>query len=406
MSYRELRNFCEIMRSLGYHRNISIENFREPNFELVADVLYWFALRYDPKADISDNIEDEKDRVLFIRSVCHLFATKARITLNPKKLYEAQGYAVKEMLKIAQMMYKAMQSSGASAEEEDAGNPGAGQLMDFNMSSKLHNLKAARALATEITESGAKLFDFLGQERELREARDKALEFLDSISRNLDTNTEQAYIEKCIRNIIDTQTRKMTEMEDTVKQLHLDEAELDSKIKRRKQEMERAEKRLKGIENVKPEYQEDYERLEAELERFYNIYVEKYSNIDYLEYELDKYNLQEVKRRKEDAKVIESLQMNQKRAENEEIFNDDDEPGARKAGKGEDLFNEMRETRTGFGAKGAKEQKKDFKAEGALHPDDEEEDDEDVGEDEDDEEGQEGVDVEDEEEDEGSDHNF
>ena len=207
MSYRELRNFCEIMRALGYHRNISMENFREPNFELVADVLYWFALRYDPKADISDNIEDEKDRVLFIRSVCQLFAAKARITLNPKKLYEAQGYAVKEMLKIAQMMWKAMQSSSSGADEDEpsmgvAGTPN--QLLDFNMSSKLHNLKAARTLATEITESGAKLFDFLGQERELREARDKALEFLDSISRNLDTNTEQAYIEKCIRNIIDT----------------------------------------------------------------------------------------------------------------------------------------------------------------------------------------------------------
>ena len=50
--------------------------------------------------------------------------------------------------------------------------------------------KAARQLATEITESGAKLFDFLGQERELKESREKALEFLDSISRNLDTNTE------------------------------------------------------------------------------------------------------------------------------------------------------------------------------------------------------------------------
>ena len=43
-------------------------------------------------------------------------------------------------------------------------------------------------------------------------------------------------------------------MEDTVKQLKMDEAELDSKIKRRKQEMDRSEKRLKGIENVKPEY--------------------------------------------------------------------------------------------------------------------------------------------------------
>ena len=70
MSYLELRNFCETMRALGYHRNISMENFRDPNFELVADILYWFAQRYDPKMDISDDIEDEKDRVNFIRSVC------------------------------------------------------------------------------------------------------------------------------------------------------------------------------------------------------------------------------------------------------------------------------------------------------------------------------------------------
>jgi len=89
MSYRELRNFCEIMRSLGYNRNISMENFRDPNFELVADILYWFALRYDPKADITDDIEDMKDRVIFIKQICQMFATKARIILNPKKLYEA-----------------------------------------------------------------------------------------------------------------------------------------------------------------------------------------------------------------------------------------------------------------------------------------------------------------------------
>ena len=79
MSFRELRNFCETMRALGFQRPISLENFREPNFELVAEIMYWFALRYDPKVDISDDIEDEKDRVIFIRSVCHLFASKARI---------------------------------------------------------------------------------------------------------------------------------------------------------------------------------------------------------------------------------------------------------------------------------------------------------------------------------------
>lgn len=224
MSFRELRNFTEIMRALGYHRNISMENFRDPNFELVADILYWFAMRYDPKADISDDIEDEKDRVNFIRSVCNLFASKARITLNPKKLYEAQGFAVKEMLKVASMMYKAMQSTENVDDDDNT------QMMDFNTSSKLHNLKAARQLATEITETGAKLFDMLGNERELKASREKALEFLDSISRNLDSNSEQQYIEKCIRNIIDTQTRKMDEMNDTVKQLRQDESELQNKI--------------------------------------------------------------------------------------------------------------------------------------------------------------------------------
>jgi clusterin-associated protein 1 len=91
----------------------------------------------------------------------------------------------------------------------------------------------------------------------------------------------------------------MNEMEDTVKQLKQDENELDSKIKRRKVELERAEKRLKGIENVKPEYQDEYERLEAELERFYNIYVEKFANIDFLEYEIDMYNLKDKERDKD-----------------------------------------------------------------------------------------------------------
>jgi len=89
--------------------------------------------------------------------------------------------AVKEMLKIATMMNKAMKSTEI-IDDDDTNT----QMMDFNTSSKLHNLKAARQMAYEITESGSKLFDMLNNERELRAARDKALEFLDSISMNLD----------------------------------------------------------------------------------------------------------------------------------------------------------------------------------------------------------------------------
>jgi clusterin-associated protein 1 len=72
MSYRELRNFCEIMRSLGFPRIISMENFRTPNFKLVAEVMYWLVKRFDPNYDIPDLIEEERDRVEFVRSCCQV----------------------------------------------------------------------------------------------------------------------------------------------------------------------------------------------------------------------------------------------------------------------------------------------------------------------------------------------
>jgi clusterin-associated protein 1 len=107
------------------------------------------------------------------------------------------------MLKVASMLNKAMMVSNVDDDDVDT-------TMDFNLDSKLSNLRAARSLANEITETGAKLYDSLGKENELREARAKALEFLDSISKNLDSNTEQEYIEKCIRDLMGNQDEQIT----------------------------------------------------------------------------------------------------------------------------------------------------------------------------------------------------
>lgn len=130
-----------------------------------------------------------------------------------------------------------------------------------------------------------------------------------------------------------------------------------NKIQRRRQELERADKRLKGIENVKPEYQEEYERLEAELERFYSIYVEKYTNIDYLEYELDLYNLKDNQRRKKQEEVINKLKDQHLKTQKDEIFEEDEEDKSNNQ-----KFNEMRSTKTGFGAK----MQGQYNAEGGL----------------------------------------
>ena len=59
-------------------------------------------------------------------------------------------------------------------------------------------------MANEITESGGKLFDLIGKEAELRNAREKAMVFLDNIGQQ-----KQGYVEKCIREIIEQQTQSI-----------------------------------------------------------------------------------------------------------------------------------------------------------------------------------------------------
>ena len=78
MAYRELRNFKEIMATLGYPRLISIENFKVPHFELVADCLIWLCQRYDKNMEILEEIRTEQDRVVFLKSVAEQLLVKVR----------------------------------------------------------------------------------------------------------------------------------------------------------------------------------------------------------------------------------------------------------------------------------------------------------------------------------------
>lgn len=57
-----------MMRALGYNRLISMENFRQPNFPLVAEILIWLVKRFEPDADIHTEFTTEEDRVMLVRS--------------------------------------------------------------------------------------------------------------------------------------------------------------------------------------------------------------------------------------------------------------------------------------------------------------------------------------------------
>ena len=191
---RELRNFAEMMRALGYQRLVSVENFRSPNFPLVASTLYWMVQRYDPDIVMSDNIETEEARVHFLTKTAEALLNKANIKLNTKNLYMADGHAVRELLKVAKTLY-------AASEAQEAYKAGE-ELPDVpSLGTKSKDIRVARQLAADITDRGARLHDLLGHENDVKQDRQAALRFLDTISSNLDGG-EHAHVRSCVETKI------------------------------------------------------------------------------------------------------------------------------------------------------------------------------------------------------------
>ncbi|XP_071813296.1 clusterin-associated protein 1-like [Apostichopus japonicus] len=321
MSYRDLRNFTEMMRALGYPRLISMENFRTPNFSLVAEVLIWLVQRYDPNSDIPTDTDTEQDRVIFIKSVAQFMATKAHIKLNTKRLYQADGYAVKELIKVTSVLYNAMKTNTTSKDGEEEANSNASSL-SFDLSSKISDLKSSRQLASLITSKGASLYDLLGKEVELREIRTTA------INRPLEINE----IEKGLRGSIKAVEQNIDKTQKMLENVASDEANLEAKIEKKKSELERNQKRLQTLQSVRPAFMDEYEKLETDLSKYYEEFIEKYRNLTSLEHQLEEISRAEQDRFEETENSLKKMQTRLKEEEDklkltDDILGDDDMTG-------------------------------------------------------------------------------
>ncbi|KAJ3086321.1 Clusterin-associated protein 1 [Quaeritorhiza haematococci] len=192
--------------------------------------------------------------------------------LNTRKLYMADGYAVKELLKITSVLHEA--NMEATNDDDDLTS------IPLDISSKVNQLKACRLLASDITEKGATLHDLLGKEIELRDIRASV------ISRPFDLKAIGAAVNEAIKlmqnQIISTNA--------TLENLAADESNLVAKIDKKKVELDRAEKRLKSLQGVRPAYMDEYEKIELELASLYEIYMERFRNLTFLEQQHEEYN--------------------------------------------------------------------------------------------------------------------
>ncbi|RZF34580.1 hypothetical protein LSTR_LSTR015740 [Laodelphax striatellus] len=248
MSYRDLRNFTEMMRTLGYPRLISMENFRSPNFALVAEIVIWLSKRFEPDAEmqIHSAYDTEQDRVLLIRSVAQFLALKCGIKLNTRKLYQADGYAIKEMLKITTVLCDALRNTATigkdGGESNDIDNNAA-----LDVASRIQDLKLTRELASHITGKGAVLYELLGKEVQLRETRNACVA----------NQLEVGGIERGLREAIAAAQESVVSTKALIENISGTEAGLDAKIEKRHAELERNQKRLTTLKKVRPPFMEE-----------------------------------------------------------------------------------------------------------------------------------------------------
>ncbi|CCD14953.1 unnamed protein product [Trypanosoma congolense IL3000] len=276
MSFRELRSFAETMRLLGYPNLISMESFRNPNVELVADCLFWLVKRYEPSAEIVYEIEREADRVFFFKQVCEVALTKGRVKLNIKKLYQSDGNAVQEMLILANILKKAMNTT--ALEELDHSS-----LQQMIAQRNVQDAKRVQQLCSDLTNDGSSLFFLIEEETKQRSDRQRVLS----------RATEVGEFERRLRDVLKNVTTQVEQLQATIVNLGADETTLEQKIESKKTQLERTQKRLKSLNAVRPAFMEEYEKHENDMHSQFVIYLEQYRNLEYLEHELSKFNAAE-----------------------------------------------------------------------------------------------------------------
>ncbi|PIC36901.1 hypothetical protein B9Z55_015726 [Caenorhabditis nigoni] len=341
MSYRELRNLCEMTRTLRYPRLMSIENFRSPNFQLVAELLEWIVkkspeiCRFEPDASLdATSISTEAERVEFVKNAVLLMLQNSRIKMNPKKLYQADGHAVQELLPALKILFS------AKSEDMDSG-PKWNQIKN-KLSSKMQEVRITRQLSNQLPETGALLSELLSKHEYLSNQHEKAAarsiplaeaeKLLNATIQGIAQDAEQLahkflHIFVVDNFLLATVVFEIFQFQNKLNNVASDEAELDEKIERKKREYEQLQKRFAKLQAFRPQYMDEYERFEERLQKLYEVYVLNFRNLAYLRKVHDDLARSERQRQEELEKAmrltVEKMRMEQERKDAIGLADDD-----------------------------------------------------------------------------------
>ena len=179
-------------------------------------------------------------------------------------------------------------------------------VSEFSLPAKFDK-RSMKDFAKGITESGLRIYEMLERERELKSKREQSVCVLENVLR--DYSETNASMDGHVQKLIAEQLKSNSELEEYHRSLELKEKELLDKIKKRRLELERSEKKHKSMCKIKPAYVEELERHEKELERLYQVYLDKTRNLHYLEELFEKGNLRDQDKQGQIKKYLEKMQV-------------------------------------------------------------------------------------------------
>ncbi|XP_045487779.1 clusterin-associated protein 1 isoform X2 [Pieris rapae] len=280
------------MRVLGFPEHISMESFRTPNWDLLDSCLRWLAARLEPDAVLAGGKDTMERRVAMVMHAVEIFHSRANLKLNGKKVYGADGWAVRELLKVAALLRTALETPPPSDRPDHV-------PLLYDVTSRIGEIKQARSLATDITAQGAYLHDLLAKEPENKASPITIVEFSifrsiisiplvgqESRSRALSRPLDTSATEAALRRASAVVAERVAATREAAEAAAGSEAALVAKAERRRAELQRAEKRLRTVQKIKPVYQAELTALETEIEQLWDQYVVRYRCVEALKHQL------------------------------------------------------------------------------------------------------------------------
>ena len=175
---RETKMLCHQLRVIGYQKFVGIESFLKPNFILMADILYFLCSKVDQKSGINTSINDQNERIQFIKGTLSFLESKTGIQIDPYILYQADSGCVLELIRLTSLFYNGLIEQGSSQLKKE----------DFQVPIRFDRRKS-KDLCKRIQGNGQTLYQSLSQYDSIEFRMDQSIATLEDVLKEYNVST-------------------------------------------------------------------------------------------------------------------------------------------------------------------------------------------------------------------------